>query len=69
MSGIFWNPEVSARSRAPELSTQAVVIDVIRNEEHPEYGRTGFTVGTVRFKYLRSTLAPGLSVDSDPHGV
>ena len=53
MSGIFWNPEVSARSRAPELSTQAVVMDVIRNEEHPEYGRTGFTVGTIRFKYLR----------------
>ena len=40
MSGIFWNPEVSARSRAPELSTQAVVMDVIRNEEHPEYGET-----------------------------
>ena len=53
MAGIFWNPEVSARSRAPELSTQAVVVDVIRNEEHPEYGRTGFTVGTIRFKYLR----------------
>ena len=37
MSGIFWNPEVSARSRAPELSSQAVVLDVILNEEHPYF--------------------------------
>ena len=52
MSGIFWNPEVSARSRAPELSSQAVVLDVILNEEHPDYGQTGFNVGTIRFKYM-----------------
>ena len=52
MSGIFWNPEVSARSRAPALSSQAVVLDVILNEEHPDYGQTGFNVGTIRFKYM-----------------
>jgi len=52
MSGIFWNPEVSARDRSAELSSQAVVLDVIVNEEHDDYGRTGFNVGTIRFKYL-----------------
>ena len=52
MAGIFWNPEVSARGRAPELSSQAVVLDVIINEEHPDYGTTGFNVGTIRFKYM-----------------
>ena len=29
-----------------------VVLDVIVNEEHRDYGSSGFNVGTIRFKYL-----------------
>ena len=52
MANTFWTPEVSSRTRSAELPTQAVVLDVVVNEEHIDYGRTGFNVGTVRFKYL-----------------
>ena len=52
MANTFWTPEVSSRTRSAELPTQAVVLDVVVNEEHTDYGRTGFNVGTVRFKYL-----------------
>jgi hypothetical protein len=52
MAGIFWNPEVNARGKSAELSSQAVVLDVIVNEEHRDYGSSGFDVGTIRFKYL-----------------
>ena len=51
--GIFWNPNASSRGGSfGTLPTQAVVTDVITNEEHKEYGITGFNVGTIPFKYM-----------------
>ena len=49
----MWNPEIPSDSKLfGSAPTQAVVIDVITNEEHGQYGPSGFNVGTIRFKYL-----------------
>ena len=52
MAGIFWNPDINAHGKPTGVSSQAVVLDVIVNEEHHDYGNSGFNVGTIRFKYL-----------------
>jgi len=53
MSNLFWNPSISGNIKSFGLyATSAIVIDVIINEEHPDYGSDGFEVGRIRFKYL-----------------
>jgi len=53
MSDLFWNPSISGKLKSFGLySNSATVIDVVTNEEHPDYGIDGFEVGRVRFKYL-----------------
>ena len=50
---LFFNPSIKRDSKMfGLLPTEAVVIDVITNEEHPDYDELGFNVGTIRFKYI-----------------
>lgn len=50
---LLWNPKISGTIKSFGLyANSATVIDVVTNEEHPDYGVDGFEVGRVRFKYL-----------------
>lgn len=52
MSKLLFDPSVRASGNLSGTSpTEAVVVDVIRNEEHPDYNQTGFNVGAIRFRY------------------
>jgi len=49
---VLWNPSISGNIKSFGLNTtSATVIDVVINEEHPDYGVDGFEVGRIRFKY------------------
>lgn len=54
MSDIFFDPKIhDTGRRIGDKPTEVVVVDVITNEEHPDYDEAGFNVGTIRFKYLQ----------------
>lgn len=38
----------------PEVSQEAIVIDVVVNDSHPEYAKDGYNVGAIQFRFLHS---------------
>lgn len=64
---IFFDPTVNSPKASVGLfPSQAIVTDVITNEEHPEYDEAGYNVGTIKFKYVDYGAHPDLNYTAQP---
>lgn len=67
---LFWDPSISDSSKKfGRVPTDAVVIDVITNEEHPEYDGAGLNIGLIKFKYLEFGASSDMGFTAFPFDI